>query len=160
MKMKKSIISILSASIGILIGVVRTRKMMNIKVTNMEELSDKHLSLFLMMNQWVKIKQEGKTLSSYFEKKGYYKIAIYGMSYAGETLVEELKQSSIKVEYGIDKRSENIYADFKILSPEDILEDVDAIVVTSIKYFYEIEELLSEKVVCPILSLEDIVYEM
>lgn len=160
MKIRECIFSILSASAGVLIGVVKTRKMMNIKVSNMEELSDKHLSLFLMMNQWVKVKQEGKTLSSYFEEKGYYSIAIYGMSYAGETLAEELKQSSIKVSYGIDKRSENIYADFKILSPDNVLEEVDAIVVTSIKYFDEIEEQLSGKVECPILSLEDILYEM
>ena len=56
------------------------------------ELAEKHLALFLMMNQWVKVKQEGKNLSCYFEKNGYKKIAIYGMSYAGETLLEELKE--------------------------------------------------------------------
>ena len=59
------------------------------------------MSLFLMMNQWVKVKQDGKNLSSYFEKEGYKQIAIYGMSYAGETLMEELIDSPVTVKYGI-----------------------------------------------------------
>ena len=41
---------------------------MGIKTTKAAEknkkISDKHLALFLMMNQWVKVKQEGKTLES------------------------------------------------------------------------------------------------
>lgn len=55
------------------------------------------------MNQWVKIKQEGKNLSEYFEESWYKRIAIYGMNYAGETLVDELKDIGITIAYGIDK---------------------------------------------------------
>lgn len=123
-------------------------------------MSDKHLALFLMMNQWVKVKQEGKNLASYFEQNEYQKIAIYGMSYAGETLVEELKDSNIEVKYGIDKNADSMYIDVDVLTIEDDLESVDAIVVTAITFFDEIEEKLSEKMDCPIISLEDILYEI
>ena len=41
-----------------------------------------------------------------------------------------------------------------------MLETVDAVVVTAITFFDEIEERLSEKVDCPIISLEDILYEV
>jgi hypothetical protein len=37
---------------------------------------------------------------------------------------------------------------------------VDAIVVTAITFFDEIEEKLSEKIDCPIISLDDILYEV
>ena len=117
------------------------------RLHHLQQLSDKHLALFLMMNQWVKVKQEGKSLTSYFEKNGYKKIAVYGMSYAGET-------------YGIDQRADSIYADVNIVSVEGELELVDAVVVTAITFFDEIEEKLSEKVNCPIISLEDILYEV
>ncbi len=82
------------------------------------------------------------------------------MSYAGERLVEELEGSNIKIRYGIDRKADNIYADIDIVSPDDSLDEVDAIVVTSITFFDEIEEQLSEKMDCPIISLEDILYEV
>lgn len=129
-------------------------------ITKVQQMSDKHLALFQMMNEWVKVKQEGKNLSSYFESNGYKKIAIYGMSYAGERLVDELKNTSIEVAYGIDQRADSLYADVDIVTMEAALEKVDVIVVTAITFFDEIEEKLVEKIDCPIISLEDILYEI
>lgn len=123
-------------------------------------MSDKHLSLFLMMNQWVKVKQEGKNLSTYFEKNGYKKIAVYGMSYAGETLFDELKNTDITIEYGIDKNADSIYMDVDVVSIDDAMEPVDAVVVTAISFFDDIKDQLSVKIDCPILSLEDILYDV
>lgn len=123
-------------------------------------MSDKHLALFLMMNQWVKVKQKGKKLSTYFEQNGYKRIAIYGMSYAGETLMEELRDTDVQVVYGIDKKADSIYADVDIVTMDDTLEEVDAVVVTAITFYDEIEDKLSDKIDCPIISLEDILYEI
>lgn len=81
------------------------------------------------------------------------------MSYAGERLLEELKGSRITVKYGIDKRSDEIYEDIELFSPDDDLEDVDAVVVTAIAYFEEIRDRLSVKMDCPVISLEDAIYE-
>lgn len=158
--MKKGIISILSMITGAAVGVGTVGKMTRGKLDKAEKLSGKHLALFLMMNQWVKIKQDGKTLFSYFEENGYKKIAIYGMSYAGETLVDELKDTGVEVAYGIDKMARNIYSDIDIVSIDEELEEVDAIVVTAITFFEEIEEKLSMKINCPIISLENILYEI
>lgn len=112
------------------------------------------------MNQWVQVKQEGKNLASYFETNSYKKIAIYGMSYAGETLLNELKGAIVQVAYGIDNNTEAIYSGIDILSMEDTLPSVDAVVVTAITYFDEIAEKLQEKMDCPVISLEDILYEV
>lgn len=125
-----------------------------------KKLSDKHLTLFLMMNQWVKVKQEGKSLRDFFEEKGYKKIAIYGMSYAGETLIRELESTNINIAYGIDKNADSLYMNIDIVSPSDRLEKVDAVVVTAISFFDEIQEELCKKLDCPIISLEDILYEV
>lgn len=158
--MKKGILSVLSALAGAAVGAGAVAKLSTDATSKVQNMSDKHLALFLLMNQWVKIKQEGKNLSSYFEKNQYKKIAIYGMSYVGETLLDELKGGEIEVAYGIDKNASGVYADLDIVSVEDTLEEVDAIVVTAITFFDEIEEKLSEKVSCPVLSLEDILYEV
>lgn len=158
--MKKSLISVLSAVTGAAVGAGAVGKKLSQKAKRAKFMSDKHLALFLMMNQWVKVKQEGKNLASYFEQNEYQKIAIYGMSYAGETLINELKGTNVSVAYGIDKKADSIYADVDVVSIDDDLAPVDVIVVTAITFFDEIEENLSEKLDCPIISLEDILYEV
>ena len=143
--MKKGVVGVLSLLVGAAGGAIGVSKVTGTKINEQLQMSNKHLSLFLMMNQWVKVKQEGKNLASYFEYNGYKKIAIYGMSYAGETLLSELKGTDVQVAYGIDRNT---------------LEPVDAVVVTAITFFDEIESKLSDKVNCPIISLEDVLYEV
>ena len=158
--MKKGVVSVLSMLVGVVAGAGTIGKLKGDKLNRAQKMSNKHLNLFLMMNQWVKVKQEGKNLSKYFEDNGYKRIAIYGMSYAGETLIDELKNTNVEVVYGIDRRSESLYADIDIVSIDDSLENVDAVVVTAITFFDEIEEILCEKLDCPIISLEDVLYEV
>lgn len=160
MKMKKGTISILSTFLGMAVGAGATGRTMGQTARKAQNMSDKHLALFLMMNQWVKVKQEGKNLADFFNKNNYKTIAVYGMSYAGERLCEELKDSNIEIKYAIDKNASSLYSDVNILSPEDTLEEVDAIIVTPIFFMDEIEDMLSQKMDCPIISLEDILYEI
>lgn len=158
--MKKTVVSMLSALSGAALGAGIMGKVRGRSLDEVRNLSEKHLALFLMMNRWVQVKQEGKNLSAYFEKNGYEKIAIYGMSYAGETLLGELRDTDTTVLYAIDRNADAICADVDIVSLEDEWETVDAIVVTAVTFFDEIEEMLLEKVDCPILSLEDVLYEI
>ena len=158
--MKSVVVSALSAVIGATVGASVVGKVVVEEKEKAKAMSDKHLALFLMMNQWVKVKQEGKNLAEYFKRNGYKKIAVYGMSYAGETLVDELRGSEIEIAYGIDRNTNGIYSDMNIFSIEDELGEVDVVIVTAITFFAEISERLSEKMRCPIFSLEDILYEV
>lgn len=158
--MKKAVILILSALTGAAFGAGAEKKVSMNTMKKSQELADKHLALFLMMNRWVKIKQEGKCLAEYFVRNKYKKIGIYGMSYAGKTLVEELKGTEVVVAYGIDQNVGSVSKDVDILTVDDDLREVDVIVVTAITYFDEIEAQLLERVDCPIVSLEDILYEV
>ena len=157
--MKKAILSVISASMGVIAGIGITNRLTEKTIKKNRDMSDKHLALFLMMNEWVKVKQAGKNLAEYFEGKGYKKIAIYGMSYAGETLLDELSESDIEVAYAIDKNAKSIY-DLDMVTVEEELQEVDAVVVTAITFYDEIEKKLKEKLKCPIVSLEDILYEI
>ena len=163
--MKKIVISILSALVGGVAGAAVGAGAV-IKATGETEdktkaLADKHLNLFLLMNQWVKVKQEGKSIADYLKKSGYKKIAIYGISYVAETLIEELQNTEIEVAYGIDKNGGGICsADIDICSMDEELGEVDAVIVTAITFFDEIEEELSSRMNCPIISLEDVLYDI
>lgn len=158
--MKTGVISTISVVGGAVIGIIGTSKVFKNSIADRQKMSDKHLALFEMMNQWVRAKQKGKRIDSYLVAKGYSKIAIYGLGFVGETLVEELRDSKVIAVYGIDKNAESICSDIDIFSADDELPKVDAVVVTAITFFREIEEKLSQKLDCPIISLEDILYEI
>lgn len=158
--MKKTGISLLSALTGAVLGAGAVGKVTGGEISKARKMSGKHLALFLMMNQWVKVKQEGKNLAAYFERKGYKRIAVYGMSYAGETLVDELEGTGIEVIYGIDRNADSIYTDVDVVTMDEDMDKVDAVVVTAVTFFDEIERQLSEKMDCPVISLEDVLYEV
>lgn len=158
--MKKGIIAILSSLTGGAVGAIAATKKTSKKAEMFLGYADKHLALFYMMNNWVRVKQENKSIADYLEKEGFKQIAIYGMSHVGETLLHELKGSNVTVKYGIDKNANNIYTDINVLTVEDDLEAVDAVIVTAITFFDEIDKLLSKKMDCPVLSLEHILDEL
>ena len=124
------------------------------------ESRDKYFTLFLMMNQWVKVKQSGKNVAEYLDRKGFKKIAIYGMGYAGETLLAELQNTDIEVSYAIDRSTDELFSDVKVIMPDDALEAVDAIIVTAVTFFDGIRETLCRKINCSIISLIDILFDM
>lgn len=158
--MKKGVIAILATVLGGTLGIVAMSAKTAQEVAKKQKLSDKHLCMFKMMNQWVRIKQEGHDLTEFFERNGYTKVAIYGMNYVGERLLEELKNTEVKVICGIDKKAQSVYSEVDVITKDDVIPEVDVIVVTAIAFFDEIEQDLTQKVTCPIISLEDIIYEM
>lgn len=125
-----------------------------------QKMSDKHLELFELMSKWVSIKQEGKNLSSYFEKKGYRRIAIYGMNYVGKALVNELTDSGIDIVFCVDQNKVSASTKVKTNLMSDKWEEVDAIVVTPVTFYDEIKDKLTEKVDCDIVAIDDILYEV
>lgn len=162
--MKKAIMATVGAlgtfAIGMGVGASRSEKTLGKEIVEHQSLSEKHLDMFLLMNQWLKLKQEGKRIDKALEERGYSKIAIYGLSYIGERLYDELNGSCIEVKYGIDKRADFFYSDLQHFTMDDELPAVDAIIVTPIYYFEEIKQSLAEKTDCPIVSIEDIIFEI
>ena len=146
----------LSGGVGAGIGAFKVKKEKDEKIKKKQEESQKHFKMFLLMNQWVNLRQNGKLVKDYFIHNNYCRIAIYGMSYIGETLLNELKNSGICVAYGIDSKADELYAEVEILKPEDELPEVDAVVVTAFYFYDEICEALEKKFKCPILSIKDI----
>ena len=84
--MKKGMVGVVAAVSGALAGALGIGRVLGKQLSKDRDLRDKHMALFQMMIQWVKVKQSGKNLSSYFEQEGFKEIAIYGMHFAGEIL--------------------------------------------------------------------------
>ena len=155
MKKSNKVMLLLICIICILIWENRKKEK---EINQYEKLSKKHLELFLFMSDWVKFKQKNKNMVGYFIENNYKKIAIYGMSYVGKALVNELKNSDVEICYGIDQNKNIFSSEIKIVSMEDCLENVDAIVVTPMWAYTQIEREIRAKVNCDIVSIEDVIY--
>ena len=113
---------------------------------------------FNVFGKWLKLKNEGKTLATYFSDNEITTVAIYGMGALGERLFEELRNSEVKVAYAIDRIADSKHIEgLKIIGVEDEFNEVDAIIVTPIQDFIAIEEKLEQSTDADIISLEDVV---
>ena len=124
-----------------------------------KEEASKQRAMFLVMNQWTNVKQANRILEEYFLKNELRKIAIYGMGLMGQQLIKELKDSSIETAYGIDRNSDGIVSGIKVVTMDEELADVDAVVVTVLKEFDEIRDALTKKLNCSVVAIEDILNE-
>lgn len=162
--MKKSMVAVGTMIAGVAVGGLAGTIAMGMKNEKQEEKlkkrTDKFYGYFHLVNQWLVLKNEGKSLKIYFEKNNYKKIALYGMGELGNRLFEELKGSNVEISYAIDQKADRIYSDVKVVTIEDRLEPVDVIVVTPIFDYDEIEELLMDRSDCPVVSLEDVVFDV
>lgn len=158
--MKKGVIAVISALTGAALGVAGYGYFKKRIISQNNNRVNKFKSYYNILNQWIVLQHEGKKIEQYFINNGYNKIAIYGMGEIGNRLYEELKDSSIEVKYAIDKNADNTYSQIEVYTLEDDLEEVDAIIVTTAFAFVEIKNSLEQKINYPIISLEDVVYEI
>lgn len=158
--MRKGCIAILSTILGAAAGAATSKVISDKTINQKSEKVDKFKNYYNMLNQWLMLKQEGKSLEKWFIENEYKTVAIYGMGEMGNRLYDELKNTSVEVKYGIDKNAGSTYSDLEVRSLDDCLEEVDVVIVTAIFAFDEIEEEIGDIILSPIISLEDVVYEV
>ena len=114
---------------------------------------------FHLLNQWLCMRQNEKTLLPFFEDNFIESVAIYGMGALGERLYDELQGSPVTVRYAIDRMAASKKQDgLKIYSADaDSLPETDAVVVTPVQDYAAIMEFLEMKTDAAILSLKDII---
>ncbi len=121
------------------------------------EYADKMNSYYHILNHWLKLKQQGISCVDFFHENHIKRIAIYGFKELGERLYDELKNTDVEVVYIIDKNVDGVRAEIDIYGVDGDFPETDAIIVTPSYYFNEIEEVLQDKVKCPIISIEDVI---
>lgn len=115
------------------------------------------------MLQWVVAFQHGNNMASFLERKGYKKIAVYGMNDIGNCLVREIIRSDeLELLYTIDQGNPKLYFDVKCFKLDDIMSmKKPDIIIVALPYLYEkIKDEIREKTNCNTVSVTEIVYEM
>lgn len=111
------------------------------------------------LDDWITNREKGKSLVTYFEKRGYKKIAIYGYSLFARHMIFELRYSSVKIVVVIDKQRDKIACEIPVILPEEQLPEVDIIVVTSFYYMDEIKSIYASQKQ-KMISIENIIKEI
>ncbi len=127
------------------------------------KLQGRYKAYYQLTNQWLMNKNEGKSVASYFADNNIKNIAVYGMGTLGELFYNEIKGTDVKVSYFIDKNADTLYYgvdDIAVVGLDDICnqDTVDAIIVTPIFDFDDIEGDLEEVTDISLISLEDVIY--
>lgn len=130
------------------------------RVRGLMEASGKYQTLFRFMAQWISFIQKGMCMKNYFESHKYRHIAVYGLGLIGECFVQALKGTSIEIAYAIDRDANKMTGDVRLVLPDSVLEQVDAIVVTAITDILEIRKCLNGRMDCAVVSIKEILDEM
>lgn len=124
----------------------------------MTEQFNKFYNMYFMLEKWLEGQYSDRCIGDYIISKGWKNVAIYGCGDVGKLLYKELVLHNVNVVCGIDK-NENIIYPIRVFNPDTFNEKIDAVIVTSIAFYAEIEELMRKKTNAEIVSLEEIVYE-
>lgn len=149
---------LLGMGIGVFLNYIYVKYRKKDKKNSFNPSIKKYEMGFQVFNKWVKLKNESKTFEPYFQDNEISIVAIYGMGDLGERLYEELNNLNVGIAYAIDRMaSAKKINGLRVVGIDDTLENVDAIIVTPIQDYYEIEKMLEEKTDIDIISLEYIV---
>ena len=140
-------------------GILVSRHLAFKRIVSGSNTISKYMCLFKFSNKWISLKQKETDIVAYFKDRGYYSIAIYGMGDLGERLVDEVENTDVNIAYAIDRSRKGQYANIQIKSLEEILPQVDAVIVTPIYDFWRIKPIIMDRIDCPIVSLEDVIYK-
>lgn len=161
--MRKKVVAVLSFLTGLFCG--GSLISLLLKYNNKTDSSSvlKFKSQFYMLNRWLELEQNGRNISEYFDKNGYKNVAIYGLGTIGDRIISDLEKSDINILFAIDANSDaRISKDFPVYSVEECVgKKSDVLVVSAIFAFDDIKKKCQENhISIPIISLEDIIYNM
>lgn len=156
----KKIIEVLKVALVVAVGDVVIEHLLGKSTKQKSAKVDKFKGYYNMLNQWLILRQKGETLEKYFRDNGFKTIAIYGMGEMGNRLYDELCNTEIEVKYAIDKAvGSHFFSELDVRDIDSALDEVDAVIVTATFAFDEISEKLENRINCPIISLNDVVFE-
>ncbi|WP_051524665.1 glycosyltransferase WbsX family protein [Pseudobutyrivibrio sp. MD2005] len=114
---------------------VAEEKVLETTVNCCEEPSqlERYKYFWYTYDRWLNYLEQGLSINNFIDYYGYKRIAIYGIGMFARHIIRELPNNTVI--YGIDKKAKNNFDSIKsigfpIMSPDDDLPDVDAVLVT------------------------------
>lgn len=126
------------------------------KITFYKEKAVKYGSYWRVLDKWLSLKEKKKTIADLLEEKNINNVAIYGIGMLGRHFVNDLSGSNINIVCAIDRNSVNDKFEFPVISMNDLIPEVDAVIVTPSYEFSKIRKQLRKKGLNNIISIESL----
>ncbi|WP_026499082.1 hypothetical protein [Butyrivibrio sp. WCD2001] len=116
-------------------------------------------SMYKILNAWLSLKENDRTISDILLENDIHSVYIYGAGAMMVHLMEDLKRSTVNVLGIIDKVDGFLYDGTNVLKIEGITDKADAIIYTNPKENNNV--VIKLKDYCrKVLSIEDIVFDV
>lgn len=141
---------------GILAGVLADRACIHKVLAKKNDDMEKTKANLLILEEWLAMHRRGRRVADVLEEKGIHTVAIYGMGILGSHLYQELNVSGISVKYIMDRRLVKGVYSAEVCGPEAKVENVDAVIVTPVYQFEEIERNIHQINDVQVISLREL----
>jgi len=121
---------------------------------------DKNELYLKLMDQWMNLAENEKSISNYLSKNGYKKIVIYGFGMLGQHLYYDLVKNGVGIVGIVDERAHDLNVDCNLFLPNDELPKYDCFVITSVFYKDEILRKLNLDTIHDVISIDHIIDEI
>lgn len=124
---------------------------------NKDKSINKYKDYYKLMCVWANLSND--KIVDYLQKKYIASVAIYGGRDMGEIMYKQLENSPINVKFFIDKSSySNSFSKLPLYSPDDKIDDADAVIVTPYMEYENIKNVLNKKNNLNVISIKDVIY--
>lgn len=112
-----------------------------------------------MLHQWLILKEKGIGIYSVLNHSNVKNIAVYGMGIYGRHLVRELQTAHLENLYGIDRKKMQQYCGVRVFGLMEAFPPADIVINTVITEHQNICKTLRQYFTCPVVNLEDVIFE-
>lgn len=110
----------------------------------LEHRLQKSILFYWVLTRWLGNMIDENGVAERISAMGYSTVAVYGYAEIGKLLCRELQKTEVEVVYVLDKKVKATeWNDVPVYAPGKGLPEVDAVIVTAVYYYEEIEKELS-----------------
>lgn len=113
-------------------------------------------SYWRIMDKWLILKEEKKSIARILEEKNIHSVIIYGVGMLGRHLIRDLSGSSIKILCAIDRQDLKDNYEFPVIHLEDPIPKAEVIIVTPSYDFINIKKQLKKRGQSNIIAMESL----
>ncbi len=115
------------------------------RTVELEKKLQKSVLFYWVFTRWMDLKIRGYGIADILNRLKINTVAVYGYAELGQLLCRELAGTSVHVSYLLDKRVKDTgIKNLPVYTPQSGLPQMDAVIVTAVYYFDEIEKELSQ----------------
>ncbi len=130
-------------------------------LNNSDFLVEKYKSYWKILNRWLSLKEQNRSIAQHLMERGIGTVGIYGFGELGNHLVNELADADVEIVFGLDRKAESMHKTFPVYLPNAKYPKADVVIVTLVGYEYEkVKQLIQENTDSEVISLEQLIYEI